>query len=126
MNVRKNRLEWSVFAAALLIVVGCIALLVIQMIRSGDRPASLVISTGAATQEGTGYRVPVRVQNAGDHTAAGVQLRVVLEERGREVGHAELTIPFVPPQSSREGAVVFQRDPACCAIVVRALAFETP
>jgi uncharacterized protein (TIGR02588 family) len=126
MSVRKNALEWSVFAAALLIVGACVGLLAVAMARDVDAPPELIVTAGAAERTAAGYRVPVRVKNEGDGTAADVHLGVTLEQSGREVERVELTLPFVPRHSTREGMVVFRHDPSCCTIAVRALGFEIP
>lgn len=126
MNVRKNALEWTVFAASLLIVAGCVALVALAMARDGDGPPELIVTTGAAARTAAGYRVPVRVRNDGDATAADVHVELALEEAGREVERVELSFLFVPRRSAREGMVVFRRDPSCCTVAVRALGFETP
>ncbi|HYI12147.1 MAG TPA: hypothetical protein VEK57_24045 [Thermoanaerobaculia bacterium] len=126
MNVRKNPLEWTVFAAALAIVAGCVAMLVSMMLRTGDAPPELVVTVGRAERVSSGYRVPVQVRNDGDETAEQVRVDVTLESAGEEQERAELTLAFIPRRSQRHGFVVFGRDPQCCEITARAVGFETP
>lgn len=126
MNVQKNPLEWSVFAAALLIVAGSVAVLVLGMMRTGAAPADLVVATEAPERVAAGFQVPVHVRNVGDHTAEDVVLEVALESEGKTVERAQLTFAFVPRRSERVGFVVFRRDPACCEIVPGPIGFESP
>lgn len=126
MNVQKNPLEWTVFAAALAIVAGCVAVLVTMTMRTSDTPADLVVTLGRPERVSSGFRVPVQVRNTGDSTAADVRVDVTLEAEGKEVERADLTIAFVPRRSDRDGFVMFRRDPACCEIVARAVGFEEP
>ena len=126
MTVHKNALEWTVFAAALLIVSGSVAMLVAGMIRGGEEPADLIVSTAAAERIATGFRVEVHVRNAGDQTAEDVHVEVALERDGETVEKAELTFAFVPRRSERSGFVVFRRDPKCCEIVPGTVGFESP
>lgn len=124
--VQKNPLEWSVFAAALLIVGACIALLISGVVRTGGDPADLVVSTGEAKRVTAGFRVPVRVRNTGDATAADVHVELALEKDGQEIERAELTFAFLPPRSDRQGFVLFRRDPTCCELVTGPVGFEKP
>lgn len=126
MNVQKNPLEWTVFAAALAIVAACVAVLVAMTLRTSDKPADLVVTVGRPEHVSAGFRVPVQVRNAGDTTATEVRIDVVMESAGKEVERADLTIAFVPRRSDRHGFVMFQRDPSCCEIVARAIGFEEP
>ena len=126
MNVQKNPLEWTVFAAALVIVAGCVGVLVAMMLRTSDKPADLVVILGRPERVSSGFRVPVQVRNAGDVTATQVHVDVTLESAGKEVEHADLTIAFVPRRSDRHGFVMFRRDPSCCQITGSAVGFEEP
>jgi uncharacterized protein (TIGR02588 family) len=126
MNVQKNPLEWTVFAVALAIVGGCVAVLLSMTFRTSDVPPDLRISVGAPVRTSSGFRVPVKVRNDGDTTAEGVRVEVTLESGGDEVEAAELTIAFVPRRSNRHGHVQFRRDPRCCTVVAHASGFETP
>ena len=126
MNVRKNPLEWTVFAAALVIVAGCVAALVAMMLRTSDRPPELVVTVGRAERVSSGFRIPLQVRNEGDETAEEVLVAVTLESGGEEMERAEVTIAFVPRRSERHGYVVFGRDPQCCEVAARAVGFETP
>lgn len=126
MNVQKNPLEWTVFAVALTIVTACVAVLVAQMLRTKEMSPHLIATVGAVESVSSGFRVPVKVRNDGDETAAQVTVVVTLESAGKELERADLTLAFVPHRSERQGFVVFHRDPRCCSILARATGFEKP
>ena len=126
MNVQKNRVEWAVFAASLVIVGACVALLIVSMTRSADAPPDLRLSVGEPQRAANGFMVPVRIHNAGDHTAEQVVAEVTLLSGEKEVERAELTFAFVPRRSERHAVVLFRQDPRCCRIEARALGFGKP
>ncbi len=126
MKAKKNALEWTVFAASVLIIGGVVALLVRGAMQSNEKQPDLKIETGAPVRSSDGYTVPVIVRNEGSGTAEQARIRMALVENGRDVETAELVITFVPRQSRREGWVVFRRDPACCTVAARTLAYEKP
>lgn len=126
MNVRKNPLEWTVFAISLAIVAACVAVLAGLTLRSHEMPPDMVITLGSPERVSSGFRIPVQVRNAGDETAAEVHVEVTLESAGEETERAELSLPFVPRRSDRHGFVVFRHDPRCCSIKARAFGFEKP
>lgn len=126
MKIRKNALEWSVFAVAGAIVIACLVALVVMIVGSDGGRAELVVSVGEPERGASGFLVPVRTRNDGDETAEQVRIEVTLEAGAEEVESSELTMAFVPRRSVRDGYAVFSRDPRCCRIRARATAFERP
>jgi uncharacterized protein (TIGR02588 family) len=126
MKLEKNPVEWSVFGVSAVLVAACLVLLVIGSARSGDRPPEIAVTTGDAERVAGGFRMPVRMRNRGDVTAEGLQVEIVLESEGKEVERSSLSVAFLPHGSEREGWVIFTRDPRCCQVVARTLAFEKP
>ncbi|HEX6098231.1 MAG TPA: hypothetical protein VF432_18025 [Thermoanaerobaculia bacterium] len=127
MKAKKNALEWTVFGASVAVIGAVVALLVHAAVTSQrDKRPALRVATREATREPEGYLVPVIVSNDGDATAEQARIRIALMAGSEEVEAAELMIAFVPRKSQREASVVFRRDPACCAIVARTIAYEKP
>jgi uncharacterized protein (TIGR02588 family) len=123
---KKNILEWSVFAVSAVIVATVVGYLAVAALREHERPPDLRIVTGTPQSTAGGHRVPVIVRNAGEDTAENVRVEVILRDGGKELERAELDVMFVPRQSQREGAVLFQRDPRCCTIMTRVVSYEKP
>jgi uncharacterized protein (TIGR02588 family) len=126
MKVKKNALEWIVFAVSALLIAGVVASLVLETVRSNEHPPHLRIRIGEAVEAAGAFRLPVEVVNEGDITAEQARIEVILESDGEALERAELTIAFVPRKSKREGWVTFRRDPRCCEVVARAAGFEKP
>lgn len=123
--MKKNRLEWAVFAASLALIAGVVALLLHQHFTGGDRPASLVSTAGSAVETAGGYAVPIDVRNEGDRTAEDVRLHATLKwDAGVETGEALL--PFVPYRSHRRAWIAFSRDPRGGTLTVRVLGYREP
>lgn len=113
-SLRKNGLEWSVFAFSLLLIAGVLGFLGYHALQESDAPPSFHIELGPAQQRDSLYALPVVVHNTGDQTAAGVH--VVVKSGGEE---AELVFDYVPRHSQRQGTVSFRARPASPAAYVR-------
>lgn len=123
---KKNILEWSVFAVSAAIVAAVIGYLAVAALREHERPPDLRIHIGTPVATAGGHRVPVVVRNVGEDTAESVRVEVILRDGEQDLERAELDVTFVPRQSQREGAVLFQRDPRCCTIVTGTISYEKP
>jgi uncharacterized protein (TIGR02588 family) len=126
MKPKKNALEWTVFAASLVVIGVTLALLLTGGTGPRDAPADLRATTGAPVRSSNGFAVPVTIANEGPSTAEEAHVEVALTSGGKELEKAELTIAFVPRGSQREGWVVFHTDPRCCTVSARVVSFEKP
>jgi uncharacterized protein (TIGR02588 family) len=113
---RKNWLEWTVFAAGLLLLLATTGYLGYQALMYGDRPAELTVSLGEPWASDPDFParvvVPVTVHNEGGHTAAEVTVEISLLRGGDEpIERRQLTFAFVPHMSSRAGALTFEHRP---------------
>ena len=122
----KNWLEWSVFAMSLGIVLASLAYLGVSAVRENNTPPDLRIFAGVPSESAGVHRVPLLIRNAGASTAESVRIEVLLLRGDEVVERAELDLPFVPRKSEREGWVTFRHDPRCCAVVTRAVSYESP
>lgn len=95
--MRKNPLEWTVFAVSLALV-GALAVLLVRG-HTGDEAAPRLAVT---TEPSPGGSVEVSVRNDGTAAAADVDVEV---RRGPAT--ATLTFDFVPRRAVRTGTVVF-------------------
>ncbi len=124
-SVKKNWLEWTVFGFSALLIAAVLIFLVLQSRQVDDSPPDIRIEIGTPEPRGDQFAVPLRVRNAGDHTAENVQLRVTLNSsEGPE--EAEVNLQFLPRRGQREAWVMFQNDPARGAMSARVLGYEEP
>ncbi len=114
---RKNWLEWTVFAAGLLLLIATTGYLGYQALVRGHQPAALRVTLGEPWTPDDDHPgrvvVPVTIHNDGGHTAAEVtvEISVVREGIDRPLERRELTFTFVPRMSSRAGALTFEHRP---------------
>ncbi|HYG65823.1 MAG TPA: hypothetical protein VEL74_24800 [Thermoanaerobaculia bacterium] len=125
-DLRKNWLEWTVFAVGLVAVLGTFGYLAYEALAGEVSPPRVIVELGRPTPDGSRWTVPVRVRNDGGETAEEVQVEVSLESPGHEPETAKLEVAFVPRKSQREGWVTFSRDPAAGRLTGRAIGYEKP
>ncbi|WAS95324.1 hypothetical protein [Nannocystis punicea] len=130
MTVRKNWLEWSVFAVGLALVLGIVGFLLVHALHHEDRPPRLGVTVGEAWRsegvEPPHFVVPVTVTNHGDRTVADVHVEVTLVRDGALLERTELTLPEVPRRSGRAGASTLQHEPAPGQLRARVLGYSEP
>ena len=100
--MRKNALEWTVFALGLALVVALVGFLAQRALGGRGAKAELRVTLGEPEKIAGGYRTRVRVENVGDEATMAVHVRV---------GDADLDLDYVPRRSVREGFVVTEKPP---------------
>jgi uncharacterized protein (TIGR02588 family) len=125
----KNWLEWLVFSAGLLLLLGTCGYLISQSLHRGAEPASLSVELGESSAPGGAdpahYVVPLTVRNDGGRTATEVGVEVEMRYHGL-VERRELTFDFVPRGSTRSGAVTFEHPPDPDTLAARVLGYLDP
>lgn len=123
----KNLLEWIVFAASLLLIMGILSYLVYQVAIHEDGSPDLAITYVHDPAPHAPHRYFLRIKNDGQETAEEVQVEMVLERGGEEMETAALTLPYLPKQSVREGWLVFSKDPATAdTLYARVISYKKP
>lgn len=122
----KNRLEWTVFAIGLVLVLATLGYLVRESIVGDGGPPEVVARLGGPRPSEGGYLVPVEVANLGRTTAEDVLVPIFLEMPDGAREEAELNIAFLPRDSKRNGWVSFRHDPRGGTLSLGAIAFEVP
>jgi uncharacterized protein (TIGR02588 family) len=105
-NLKKNALEWVVFATSGLLIAAVTAALVWYGIHLEEGPAEIGVSLSEPTVSGGRLVVPVTVRNTGLSVASGVQVSVVAVRGGSEQ-EAEFSVDFIPRGGTRKGSVSF-------------------
>ena len=123
MPLRKNALEWTVFALSAALVVALVGVLAWSA-READGPPRLVVVVGQAQPHaGGGVAFPVTVRNDGPETAAEVEIEVAGD--GGEASRARIRFDYVPRHSERRGMAVFAAPPGG-RVSGRVVAFTEP
>jgi len=124
--VKKNWLEWSVFASGLILVSCTLGYLIYTGVSMGDEPPNVEVRLGTPEQRQFNFIVPVTVINHGDQTAEGVRIEVVMKSGGQEKARGELDVAFLPRHATREGWVTFEEDPRTAQLKARVLGYQKP
>ncbi|MBA2432150.1 MAG: hypothetical protein H0V56_08550 [Chthoniobacterales bacterium] len=124
-RVKKNWLEWTVFALSALLIAGVLGFLIYESATIGQSPPDIHVRLGHPEARSGHFAVPMEILNTGDQTAEGVNIEVVLRAGGREeTGNFE--IQFLPRRGSREAWVTFKTDPRTGTMEARVLGYEKP
>lgn len=100
----KNALEWTIFGLSLAGLTAVFGWLILSALEHGAAPPRLEISLGQPVKAGARVLVPVKVENRGETTAAGVEIEV--ERRGGKET-AAFSFPHLPRGGARQGWVAF-------------------
>lgn len=124
---RKNVLEWTVFGASLTLVLTILGYLIYHTIIYTPGSPDLYITYVHDPSTNAPHRYFLRVKNEGQETAEEVQIEMVLEQNGKELEVAAMTIPYVPKKSTREGWVIFSKNPSeADTLYARVVSYKRP
>lgn len=99
-------LEWIVAGVGLIVILIAFGLLAVRALEGPGRPPDLSLAAHEVRPSPTGWVVEVEVRNAGDMTAAGVQIEGRL---GADASTAELD--YVPAHGHARASLRFDADP---------------
>ncbi|MCC9169133.1 hypothetical protein [Pontibacter harenae] len=123
----KNKLEWTVFAISLGLVLSILGFLGYKIYKDQATPPDLYVEHVHDPSKLSPYRYRVVVHNVGGETAGEVTVELVLKKGEIVLEQAELAIAFVPKNSKREGWVNFVDNPALAdTIVNRVISYKRP
>ena len=122
---RTSRAEWGVALLGLLLVVGAVAFLLLDAVRSDGAPPDVAVRADSVTPAGGGYLVRFTAVNRGRQTAAGVEVVGELRDAAG-VETRRVTLDYVPGRSARRGGLFFRRDPRRAALQLRAEGYQEP
>lgn len=108
---KKNWLEWSVFAAGLVLVAGTLGYLTYRAATRRDTPPVIEVRLGTPEKRLHDFIVPVTVVNHGSQTAEAVKVEVTLQVPDAPPERGEFEVQFLPDQATRKGWAVFKSDP---------------
>ena len=118
--------EWIAAALGLALTLAVIGYSVWEGLAGDDGPPALMVEAKPPEAAEHGHVVPLVVRNASDATAAGVEVRGVLEQAGQVVEERRAVFAYVPGNGQAKGGLVFQRDPKAFTLRVAAEGYEEP
>ncbi len=117
--------EWTMFAVSAAFIAALVGALAVDWAAGPARPAAFRTRVEAVRPVDAKFQVPVRVENIGSQTAAGVRVGAELELGGEVVDIDEM-LDFVAPGESTTLTFVFDRDPRRGRLSVSVRAFKEP
>ena len=123
---KRTTAEWFTFALSSMVVLGVVALIGTQLLDGHDPPVISARATTPVRQAGDRYYVPVEVENAGDETAANVQITVSLTIDDEVVTEADQTVDFLAGGETASLVFAFDEDPDDGELDVQATGYEEP
>lgn len=119
--------EWAVGAVSALLVLGALAFLLYEGLGPSGTPPSIEIEVEEVRETGPGqFLVQFRARNTGQATAANLLLEGELAGDTGTVETAEVTLRYVPAESSRRAGLYFSHDPREYALQIRPKGYERP
>jgi uncharacterized protein (TIGR02588 family) len=106
--MKKNLLEWSVFVASLLLLLGLIGYLAFKSFSYQDTPPDLRVSMASTTDSLRRNVYKLELVNKGAQTAENIAVEVTLHQGGAEIEKAEALFPQAPSQSREEAWITFR------------------
>lgn len=124
---KKNWLEWAVFGVGLGLTLVILGYLVYKASTNNSGPPELYVEYFPEPGRYEPHRYHVILHNEGNETAESVTVEITLEKGGEELEKAELDVDYCPKESTREGWVSFNSNPAeADTIKARVVSYEKP
>ena len=123
-----SRSELVIGAIGLLLVLAIIGFLVYEGFRTAE-PPDIIVGVTNISDNGTYYLVEISVSNQGGHTAEELMVKGELlpqDSSSQPVETAEITFSYVPPNSQRQGGLLFTHNPQDYRLKLRPSSYTNP
>jgi uncharacterized protein (TIGR02588 family) len=121
--MKKNVLEWSIFAISLVLIAVCVGVLGYEQLTRTDSPPNVLATIGQVMERPDGFAVEIIIENTGDRTASAIHLQLSDEANNEQ---ATAVIEYLPYRSTRRAWLILPTDPRGDGIRVRVLGYEEP
>ena len=119
-------LEWFLAVIGVVVVVGIVAYLVFVGVSTGSGPPDLHARPIRSVEQNGSHLMIVEVENLGGSPAASVLVEGRLFDEGTNIQTSEVTIDYVPVDSTGDAALVFTEPPEEFELRLRVLGYLTP
>jgi uncharacterized protein (TIGR02588 family) len=118
--------EWAIAIIGIVLVAVSIGYLAYQGFTGNEVPPEIRLRVEQIVPHGDAYVAKLRASNAGDVTAAQVQIVGELKHGEEVIERSEMQFDFLPSRSERQGGLIFSRDPRKFTLDVRAEGYQNP
>jgi uncharacterized protein (TIGR02588 family) len=119
-------LEWVVGGFGAVLVGGAIAFLVFHSLVRDRTPPDVRVIAERVLELHDGYVVQFRAFNQGSSAAAQLTIEGELAGPDGSTKTSEAVLDYLPARSSREGGLIFSRDPRAGQLSLRAKGYAKP
>lgn len=112
MKEEKNWLEWSVFGISIILIAALLGSLIYLSVTHKQTKPNLRVALKYDEKQEDKHIHHIVLRNEGGMTAEEIKIQVIAWQNGKEVEKADITFPFSPKFSTREGWVSFRQSPA--------------
>jgi uncharacterized protein (TIGR02588 family) len=121
-----SRQTYWLAAVGMLFVLGSFAMLVRESLTGGQPVAQISVRVDEILPSAQGFLVNVKIENAGNATAAALSVEGVLIRGGTTVETSLVTVDYVAAGSERDAGLFFANDPRQGDLTVRAKGYIEP
>lgn len=118
--------EWIAAGLGGAIFIAMIGYLAVVGFNEVEGEPQVTVSTKPAVRQQTGYLVTFEATNSGRATATSLVIAGRLMDGEKEIEGREITIDYLPMQSSRAGGLFFRQDPARYRLEIEAQSYLDP
>lgn len=118
--------EWAAAGTGLILTLAVIGYLIVDGVRAGDGPPDLSAAGETPLAVSGGFVVPLTVRNAGDATAAEVEVRGTLERAGAVIEERRARFAYVAANGEAKGGLVFDADPRAYSLRLSVQGYADP
>lgn len=118
--------EWIAAGFGAVAFLSMLGFLAYEGSREVEGSPKVVFTTLTPERQGQSFLLKFEATNAGEMTATDLTVRATLSDGLKEVEVREMTIDYLPKQSSRSGGFYFLRNPADYNLTLTAASYLDP
>ncbi|TCN36395.1 TIGR02588 family protein [Sinorhizobium americanum] len=121
-----STVEWIAAGTSSLALLAVLAYLVVEGLSEPKGTAQLVVLPVQVTSTNGSYVVEFAAENRAGRSVAAVEIQGELRKGDEVVEESSALLDYIPQQSERKGAVIFQRDPKAYELRLFARGYTDP
>lgn len=118
--------EWIAAGLGLVLTLSVLGYSIWESVAQDGGPPVLSVTAEAPVATAVGFVVPIEVRNAGEATAAAVEVRGELQAPDGRSETAHATLAYVPAGGEARAGVVFRNDPRSGRLSLAVEGYEEP
>jgi len=121
-----SEIEWLAAGVGAALFAAMIGYMIVVGLKEAEGVPSVRISTEAPVRHGDTFLVRFDARNEGNQTASGLVVRATLFQGETEIETSEVTIDYLPTDSTRSGGFFFKHDPQAYSLELAPVGYLDP